>query len=159
MAKKFRFTLDVVRRIRQQAQNAQKRVVADAVRAVATTQEQISRTTRELKDTIDHSRSFRDVARPDLALLRGNQVYRGYLHRRILESQEELAARKKKLADERKTLAETTKQLKVIEKLREKRWMRYLAEVRREEQAGYDESAAQSYMRKRAVQRDEARRA
>ena len=156
MAGRFRFRLEVVRRIRRQAQDAQRRVVADAIRAVGTVEQRIDRLTQTLGNTVEQARDAQQARRLDLMSLRGHQFYRGWLHRRILESHAELSQRRAELVRERTRLGEVTKQLKVIEKLREKHWTRYLKEIRREEQAAFDESALQTYLRRRREDREEA---
>ena len=149
MAKRFRFRLEVVRQLRQQAQDTQRRVVADAARAVTRVDERIARMTQELADTVDRSRDTQQTRHLDMTSLRGHQFYRGWLHQRIMESGEERENLDAKLDRERVKLAEVSKRLKVIERLREKQWMRHQAEFRREEQAGYDEAALQGYVRGR----------
>ena len=156
MAGRFRFRLEVVRRIRQQAQDAQRRVVADAVRAVGAVEQRIDRLTQTLSNTVEQARDAQQERRLDLVSLRGHQFYRGWLHGRILESHAELSRRRTELDRERAELGEVTKRLKVIEKLREKQWNRYLKEIRREEQAAFDESAVQTFLRNRREDCEEA---
>ena len=146
-----------MRRVRRQAQDVQRRAVADALRAVAVVENRIEQLTRELADTMDRTRDVHRPGRLDIASLRGHQFYRGHLHRRLLESGAELAGRHGELQRARAKLAEATKQLKVIEKLREKLWQRHLTKVRRAEQAAFDEAALQVYRRERIEQLSEAR--
>jgi len=149
MARRFRFHLETVERLRKQARDAQRRAVADAARAVGTIEERILRLTRQLSDTLDGARDTLRLGRLDLASLRGHELYRGWVHRRIAESYTELACRRSELDVERAKLVEASKQLKVIEKLRERRWRRHLVDVAREEQAASDEAAVQLYLRRR----------
>jgi flagellar FliJ protein len=157
MAGQFRFRLEVVERLRRQAQDAQRRVVADAVRAVQRVETRIEHLTRQLADTMDRARGTQGVARLDVVSLRGHQIYRGYLHRQLLQSTAELARRQRELQAERAKLAEASKRLKVIEKLRERHWNRYVTALRREEQAATDEVALQGFLRGRQVSRREVR--
>ena len=69
------------------------------------------------------------------------------MHRRRAEVSEELARHEEQLDKRRGRLAEATKQLKVVEKLREKQKTRYDRRMQRQEQAGYDEAALQIYRR------------
>ena len=156
MAGRFRFRLEVVRRIRQQAQEAQRRVVADAVHAVGAVETRIDRLTHTLGDTVERAREAQRGRRLDLMSLRGDQFYRGWLHRRILESHAELSRRRTELDRARAELGELTKRLKVIEKLRERQWTRYLKDIQREEQAAFDESALQMHLREQREDRAEA---
>ncbi len=149
MAGKFRFRLDVVERIRRQARDQRRRVVAGAVRAVQQVERRIARLGSELSDTVDRSRGTQSEERLNMVSVRGHHVYRGYLHRRILESHLELGKLQAELQAERDKLAEASKRLKVIEKLRERHWNRYLTQLRREEQAIMDEVAVQGFSRRR----------
>ena len=115
MAGKFRFRLEVVRRVRQQAQDAQRRVLADALRAVTAVEWRIAHLTRELGETMGQARDAQRGRRLDMVSLRGHQFYRGSVHRRILESRTELARRRAELDRERAKLGEATKRLKVME--------------------------------------------
>ena len=152
MAGRFRFRLEVVRRIRRQAQDAQRRVVAESIRAAAAAEERINRLTQDLRHTIDLTREAQGAKALDLVPLRGHQFYSGWLQRQILESDRELAGRRAEVDRERARLAEATKKLKVVEKLREKQWARHMKEVHREEQAAFDEVGAQRYLRRTSRQ-------
>lgn len=147
MAGRFRFRLDVVERLRRQARDAQRRVVADAVRGVRRVEQRIAGLTRQLAETVDRTRGVQEAERLDVVSLRGHQIYRGCLHRWILESDAKLGERRGELDTERNRLVEASKRLKVIEKLRERHWRRYLTQLRREEQAITDETAVQVFLR------------
>jgi flagellar export protein FliJ len=71
------------------------------------------------------------------------------LHGQITEAERELQRTADELNREREKLAEAVKQLKVIEKLREKQKLRYDSAIRRQEQAGYDEAALQMHRQRR----------
>ena len=107
----------------------------------------MGRMTEELAMTMDRSRDTRRLHALDISALRSHQIYRGCIHRRLLESATELVERRASLDVERSKLAEATKRLKAIEKLREKKMAGHVREVRREEQAGHDEIAAGLYWR------------
>ena len=149
MAGRFRFRLDVVERLRRQARDARRRVVGDAVRAVQSVEHRIDQLARQLAETFDRTRGVQRAERLDMVSLRGHQVYRGYLHRRILQSGVELSERQRELEVERDKLAEASKRLRVIEKLHERHWRRYLTQLHREEQAVNDEAALQGFLRGR----------
>lgn len=148
MANGFRFRLEVVRRLRRQALDAQRRVVAGAVRSVARAQDRIAQLAQELRGSMYEARDAQQARRVDVVSLRAHQHHRGWLHRRILESEHELERKEAELNTERDKLAEAMKGLKVIEKLREKRKLRYDTAMRRREQAAYDEAALQLYRRR-----------
>ncbi len=147
MAGRFRFRLEVVRRVRQQARDAQRRVVAEAIRAVRAVEDTLRDSTQALHDTVERTRETQQARHLNLALVREEQFYRTRLHRRIIESRSTLAKKQAVLDREREKLANASKRLKVIEKLRDKRRERHLAQVRREEQVAFDETALQGYLR------------
>ncbi|MCH8148635.1 MAG: hypothetical protein IH987_11665, partial [Planctomycetes bacterium] len=119
MAGRFRFRLEAVRRVRKQAQDVRRRMVADAVRAVQEVENRMGRLNADLAQTMDRSRDSRRLHDLDISALRSHQIYRGCIHRRLLESATELEEQRATLEVERTKLAETTKRLKAIEKLRE----------------------------------------
>ncbi len=149
MARRFRFRLETVRRLRRQARDAQRRVVADAVRAATTVELRVAGFVRQLQGALDHSRGTIQPGRMDVASIRRHQIHRSWLHRQIDESNAELGQRRQELDAQRDKLAEASRRLEVIELLREKRWRRYLADVAREEQTVGDEAALQGYLRGR----------
>ena len=148
MARGFRFRLEVVRRIRKQAQDAHRREVADAIRSVSAAEDQIAELDGRLRTTVNHTRDTQQARRLDMVSLQRHHLYRGWLHRRRVEAREELGRRQAELDRRREKLAEATKQLKVIEKLREKQQNRYDLLIERQEQAAYDEAALQTYGRR-----------
>ncbi len=151
MAGGFRFRLEVVRRLRQQALDAQRRVVADAVRAVGRVEDRIDRFTRDLRGSIQQARDAQQVARLSPEAMCACQRHRCWLQRRMLEAKQELQRNEAQLNSERRKLAEAMKQMKVIETLREKRKLRYDTAIRRQEQAGYDEVALQMHRRRQSA--------
>ncbi len=148
MAKRFRFRLEVVRKLREQARDAQRRVVADAVRAVTAVEQRIDRLTHELRGTVQRTRDEQRVELLDITSLRAHQYYRSWLHRKIMEAGIERSDHRRRLDRERARLGEASARLKAIEKLRERRWQRHHLLLKREEQADGDESALRLYGRR-----------
>lgn len=148
MARRFRFRLDTVERLRRQVRDVQQRVVADAVQAVARVDIRKTRWINDLMGVLESGREVRRQGPMDVGSLRRHQLYRVWLHRMLDVTATELLDRNRELDDERSKLAEASKQLKVIEKLREKRWHRYQVEVKREEQSASDEAAVQMFSRR-----------
>ena len=147
MARRFRFRLETVRKVRERDQAAQQRVLARAVQSVTRVGERVTALTEQLEQTIDASRDVHEARRLDMRSLLGHQVHRGWLHRKILESGVELLERKAQCEAERARLAEASKRLKVIDNLRDRQWARYRREVARGEQAAADEIGIQRYLR------------
>lgn len=155
MARSFRFRLETVRRLRKQALDVQRRVVAEAVQAVAGVEERIAELTRSWHGAADQSRDAMRIHCFDLVSLSGQQIYRSWLDREIAKFSESLAEKRVELDAERDRLAETSKELKVIEKLRERQRKRFLVKLAREEQVANDEAALQMYLRRQREQRRE----
>lgn len=147
MARRFRFRLDAVERLRCTVRDAQQRVVADAARAVAAAQRRESAWADDLHGSFVGSRMVQSAARVDMACLRTYQLYRGWLRRTIESAGAEVSERSQTLEGERTKLAEASKQLKVIQKLRERQWRRHIQEIKREEQAVNDEAAVHMFLR------------
>jgi flagellar FliJ protein len=147
MAAGFRFRLEVVRRIRKQAQDVQRREVADAVRSLSAVQDRLAALEGQLHVTVNQTRETQQAGLLDLMSLQRHHLYRGWLHRRRVEVREELVRHEEQLDERRARLAEATKQLKVVQKLREKQKTRYDRRMQRQEQAAYDEAALQIYRR------------
>lgn len=141
MARGFQFRLEVVRRVREQAQNTQRKVVADAIRALQKVEKRIEQLHQSLHRSICRSRDDRMNARVDVFSLRGHQMFQARIHRHLLDASRELMSRQAVLAAERVVLAEANKKLKAIEKLREKQWNRYKKDMQKKEQADYDEAS------------------
>lgn len=157
MAPRFQFRLETVRKLRTQTRDQQHRVVADAIHRVSRNEERISLITKELRNTVEDTRLDRSCKSLDVLSLRENQLYRGWLHRKIMEADAELFRSREVLNQERAKLQEASKQLKVIEKLRERQWDRYQTKQQREEQSLYDEAALQLYQRRQQLQNQEVR--
>ena len=150
MAKRFRFRLDVVERVRRQVHDKQRRVVAEAIRAVGRMEDHVASLNEELRRSVVEQVSEQSRATLDVVLVRSQEFHRGWLHRQMTGAQLELGRRERELASKRDGLAEATKQLRVIEKLREKQRRRYVTEVKREEQLVNDEMAVTRFLRESA---------
>lgn len=148
MAKRFVFRLETVERLRKRARDEQRRAVAEAVRVLAAAESRAQSLNQQLRNMVDLTREARQTERLDIAALRGNQLHRNWLYRRIMESNEEIAKAQVRLDSERTKLGEATARLKVLEKLRERRWSRHLVEVAREEQTIASEIAVQGFVRR-----------
>ncbi len=85
-------------------------------------------------------------ARLDVTLVRTQEFHRNWLSRQMVNARVECDRRQGELASKRGELAEATKQLRVIEKLRERHWQRHVMEVKREEQSISDEMAVTRYL-------------
>lgn len=143
----FKFRLNVVRDIRKREQDAQRRVVAEAVRAVVGVRGRIGQFEAELEGETIAARGERGARYLDMTSVRNHYLHRGAMKRSLSEAREQLGKSQAKLDDEREKLAQATKRLNVIVRLYEKRKLRYDTWVRRREQAVWDEAALQFHGR------------
>jgi len=151
MAKRFQFRLETVERLRRLARDAQRRAVAEAVRALADAQTRCDELTEQLRQSVELTRGERLVETLNVASLAGNQFHRNWLHQRILTAATDVTEGKARLDRERAKLGEATARLKVLEKLRGRRWTRHLQTTAREEQAVSNEVAVQGFLRRSKV--------
>lgn len=149
MAKKFRFNLEIVRKLRERERDAQRREVGNAVRAVTDVQKRIENLTASLRDTVALGRDEQSEARLDVGLLQGQRFHQSWLHGEILESSGELREKQRRLEAERDKLGRANARLKAIEQLRERRWRDHQLALLREERAMFDETALQMFARSR----------
>lgn len=143
----FHFRLEALRRVRVQARDALRRTVAHQAGLVLRAEQRIVALNEQLRESVGMSRTQLQNAALDISTLRSNQFFRGWLQNRILEAQQERSQERSRWEAERQALAEATKRLRVIEKLRDRRWRAYRAEQDRREQAALDECALQAHRR------------
>jgi flagellar FliJ protein len=148
MAKRFKFRLEVVRRLRKQKEDECRRAVAERLRQVSGVRKRIGTLTDRLHQEhadIRHGASGGDAAIGvlDMDNLRRRHVYVNYLHRSLSDAKELLGRLEAELRREQVRLAEASKELKVINKLEERQRARYELELQRAERAEADEVAAQ----------------
>lgn len=146
----FRFRLEAVLRAREAAVESWQRRVADALREQALVEDRMANGRDEMRRLAEQGREGRDAAVLDMTALRARELHRGWLHRRLAEVQHDLEAARRRVAGEQAGLVEARKELKVIEKLRERQWRRHLAMENKAEQAASDESALRQFLRGRA---------
>ena len=139
---RFRFPLEVVRRLRRQARDAQLLALARASSRVMQSDAIVQGELSMAERAVEQSRFHKRAKRIDLAALRVNEYYGAWLAGRIAQSTSQLQSAEIALADERTKLAAATATLKAIEKLREKHWVRFTAHLCRVEQAESDEFAS-----------------
>ncbi len=155
MAKRFRFRLEVVRKLRKRAEDQQRRVVAERFRQVNAVREQIDGLTALLEG--EHASIRQSVSggregcnRLDMDDLRRHHVHISQLHRSLAAARGELTRLRGELEEEQGRLAEASKQVKVLDKLEERQRARYDTALKRAELADADEVAAQ-FVRRVAV--------
>lgn len=166
MAKRFRFRLEILRRLRKQRQDECRRAVAARLRQITGVQDQIDAFT----DRLDlHTAAMRQLASPgaasratdagaarpvwtvDLIGVRRHRVYTNYLRVSLGAARQQLAALRAELAKEQAVLAEATKAVRILDKLEDRQRWRHDQAIARAERAEDDEIAAQFARRTDAV--------
>ncbi len=147
MAKRFVFRLDAVLKVRRQRRDHCRRVFAEQLRLV----QQQERHLAELGDRVQAEsrvrRSDAGQGELDMNLLRSRQYYVGHLQRTIESQEVELERLRQALEAERETLVGASRELKVIEKLRERQWERHCEAASRRETAEANESSVDLFRR------------
>lgn len=148
MAKRFVFKLAPVLRIRKQRENQQRRVVASCLRDVQNCQRQISNVQRTLSESRIAAANMRQQGTLDISWEQQNRKWQESLVRRIAIATDQLRQLEAKLHEARTELADRAKDVKALEKLREKRFALFQQQQRRAEQYETDEIAANMHTRK-----------
>ncbi len=151
MAKRFRFRLAPVLRLRQQKADQAKRVVAERLRRIV----QVRREIGILQDRIGQQVSAMRAG-PATGLLNVGEVARHrhwltHLQRGLLEATAGVRQLEAQLAQERAALTEATKEVRIMETLKDRQQTRYYYELSRQETAEADELSTQRYVYQQAV--------
>ena len=149
MARRFRFRLETVRKIRERERDVHRRVVAGKVRAVEAVRDRIDALAEGMDDNRSGARVARRAGKVSINLLRGYELHKTWLSRTDERTRDELGERLGELRMEQGKLAEFSKRLKVIEKLRERQWEQHKAASAREETQDGDEASQQLFWRAR----------
>ncbi len=147
--RKFQFRLEAIRKLRQRALDAQRRVLAGQIRALHRVESRRGELAQKIEATVEGRRLVTKPARLDVELLHRHQVYRTWLDQEAMNADAKLKERRECVARERATLAMVSRRLNVVEKMRERQWQRHQIQLQRAEQAESDEAALQTFLRPR----------
>jgi len=149
VARSFRFRLEAVLKLRQQREDACQRVVAARLREIAAAERQLAVLRTESLDETARLRTLSESSAASqnwIVQLRRSRAYLGFVQRSVAEQEAKLAELNGQLDAERGQLIEVAKQLKVVEKLRERHWRRHQEHERRAEAALADEAALNAFL-------------
>jgi len=152
MAKRFKFRLDTVLKIRKQREDQRKRVVADRLRQISQVREQMAAIDRQIGDEMRAIRRAQSPGTIDIQQAMRHRHWLGHLHKTALEAGARLRFLEARLAQERAVLAEAVKQRRILAKLKEQQWERYRQEADKRELAASDEMATVRYVFSRPEQ-------
>lgn len=149
MASRFQFRLETVLRLRRRRFEERERVVAARLRLMEEERMRIATAERAIAEAADKSRALQAAGPLDVASIRRQRGHMQVQHGLIGEAMQRLAEHEAQLARERAAMIEAHVALKAIEKLKERRYARYLEEVKRAETAEQNEAAINRYRRGR----------
>jgi flagellar protein FliJ len=146
MAKRFKFRFGTMLKIRKQREDEQKRVVASRLRQIAQVRDQGQALRQQIQDEIDAIRGSQARGAIDIQQVMRHRHWLGHLHKGVLEADARTRFLEARLAQERAVLAEAVKQRRILEKLRERQWLRYQTEEERREIRESDELSTVRYV-------------
>ena len=146
MARRFRFRFETMLKIRRQREDEQKRVVAEKVRQMTQTREQIEALARQIQEETDAIRVSQATGAIDIQQVMRHRHWIGHLHKGVLDAQGRLRFLEARLAQERAVLTEAVKQRRILEKLKERQWQRHRDQEQRTETRESDELATVRYV-------------
>jgi flagellar protein FliJ len=147
MAKRFRFRLDTVLKVRKQREDVCRRAVADRLRQIAAVQAEIGSLQHQIGEEIGAFRQVHSVGRLDMTQIVRQRHWLIHLHQGVLMAQASLGDLHKKLEEDRRVLVEARKQTRVLEKLKERQIERHQKETARAEAIENDEIGNVLYAR------------
>lgn len=145
--KKFRFTLEGVSKVRGHEVKSRQAALAESARQLSAAQGSQARLVEALRASLNRPAHPGEVPVADLVdLERERQSLRTALDR----SDERIRGWLRKVETERDELIEARRKAEAVEKLRERRYLEFVREVIREEQATTDEVAGRTAQKKAA---------
>lgn len=153
MAKRFVFRLETVRRLRKQKEDDCRRIVAQRLRLIGRVRQRISDLNAQLRDQHECVRRLSQESGTGQPLsipsVRSHHDYATHLHAGIEEAHRELSECEEELQKEQQSLAEASRQVKVLDKLEERQRARHSLSLQRAERTESDEIAGSIALRQR----------
>jgi flagellar export protein FliJ len=145
--RRFRFRLEGAHRVREI-------VVRERELGLARARRELEAASESRRAAEEKVRSALEAPRPTVIsvsrLIEQDAEQRRLLHE-LRREQEHLSEWSARVEDERALLLEARRDVKAVEKLRERRYLEFLREVIRQEQKGVDEVAARTFRERRAA--------
>ncbi len=151
MAKRFKFRLATVLKIRKQREDAAKRVVADRLREVGQVQGEIDSLQDQILRELGMFRESHATGRIDVTQIARHRHWLIHLDQGVMLARTRLGELQDQLSGDRAALAEARKQVRVLEKLEERQYERYMKDLNRAETRELDEIGNIVHLRQRAV--------
>jgi len=151
MAKRFRFRLAPVLRLRQQKADQAKRLVADRLRRIGRVRREIGIFQDRIGQQVAAMRAGSLAGVLDVGEVARHRHWLTHLERGLLEATAGVRQLEAQLARERAALTEARKEVRIMETLKDRQQSRYYYELSRQETAEADELSTQRYVHRRAV--------
>ena len=155
----FRFQLEGVLRHRRNIERDRQRQVAVVQNQMNQLQAELRRLDQEAQDATVELRCSRLTGTLDMSYLAAHRRYMAALQRKAMLLVQRMALARRDLDEARKTLAEAAKRRKVMEKLRERYFQRWLEALNRKEMEAMDEIGMQLANHELAVEAEAMREA
>jgi len=149
VAKRFRFRLDTLLKVRRLREREAKRKVAAKRAEIARLDRLDQQTAQEISRSQAALRQSQQQGSLDLETLVRGRAWIGYLRKTTIERQTLRAALVKELEQFQSEWRQARIQMRILEKLRQRRWDEYVRQRKRREQAEADELAQQLQVRGR----------
>jgi flagellar FliJ protein len=143
VAKRFRFRLETVLRVRKLREREARRKLAVEYEKVARLDALITQTREEIENQMSALRLAQQTATLDPAAIVRGHAWSHHLQRMLLQQQELRSKAQQKVEQALGVLREARRASRAIEKLREKQWETYVAERDKQDQAEIEELAQQ----------------
>jgi flagellar export protein FliJ len=131
--------LEALLKLRRQREDEKKRIVAARLREIATLEQRRTTLLAEIDQHTEAMRQALSAASANLDQLKMGRHWLVRLRRGVLDTDAQLNAQRVILLRERAELAEARKDTKVLERLKERQRIAYLAALNRREQMELDE--------------------
>jgi len=152
---RFIFQLEAVLRHRQRIERDRQGDLAVAQKEMVRLEADLRAIDHEVKQATADVRDNRLTGRLDLNYLAAHRRYMLGMQRKVMALAQKMAAQQKLVEDARRALADASKQKKVMEKLEERQFQRWLAALALREAGELDELTTQLSFRSLAEQREE----
>ena len=139
----FRFQLQGVLEHRERIEKDRQRELAVAQSEMVRLDAELQSLNREVQQSTAHVRDNHLIGRLDLAYLAAHRRYMLGMHRKVVAVAQKMGAHQVVVDEARGALGEASKQKKIVEKLREKQYQRWTAELARCEAGALDELTTQ----------------
>ncbi|UCG16766.1 MAG: flagellar export protein FliJ [Phycisphaerales bacterium] len=149
MAKRFQFRLEAVLKVRKRKRDEARRIVADRQRRIGRIAERITACRNGIGEAVEESRRVQHATAPDVTALRRYRSYIAAMDRAIGDAEIAMSGERDRLREEQRQLARANKEVKAIEKLRERQLARHCEQERRADRAEGDEISLQLHRRAR----------